>query len=180
MRFRHAELEGDSALIQVYTGEGKGKTTAALGLALRAAGAGLKVYICQFLKGKYCCEHISLKKIKNIKLERFGKRCFVRKKPTLEDIRLAKKALNSAKKAIKSGRCDLVILDELNTALSLKLIPCPEVLQLMKKLPAKTELVITGRGAPPEIIQAADLVSEIKEIKHYFKKGIAARKGIEF
>ncbi len=167
-------------MIQVYTGDGKGKTTAALGLALRAAGAGRKVYICQFLKGKYYCELASLKKFRNIKVEQFGTRCFIRKAPTEKDAALAKKALDSAGRIIKRGKCDILILDELNVALSLGLLELKDVLKFIKTAPREIELVITGRNAPPAIIKLADLVSEIKEVKHYFQKGVKARKGIEF
>ncbi|MCX5697839.1 MAG: cob(I)yrinic acid a,c-diamide adenosyltransferase [Candidatus Omnitrophica bacterium] len=167
-------------MIQVYTGDGKGKTTAALGLALRASGAGKKVYLCQFLKGKYYCELASLKKFKNIKVEQFGTRCFIRSAPTEKDVALAKKALASAHKIIKSKKCDILILDELNVALSLRLLELKDVLKLIKVVPREIELVITGRNAPPAIIELADLVSEIKEVKHYFQKGVKARKGIEF
>lgn len=167
-------------MIQVYTGEGKGKTTAALGLALRALGAGLKVYICQFLKGKYCCELLTLKKLKNIKLEQFGKNCFLRKAPTKEDIELAGAGLKATQEAIQKKYYDVVILDEINVALKLGLIRLKDIIRLIKNTPKETELILTGRGAHPEIIKLADLVSEIKEKKHYYKKGLKARKGIEF
>ena len=167
-------------MIQVYTGNGKGKTTAALGLALRAAGAGLKVYICQFLKGKKYCELIALKKFKNIKIEQFGTDCFIRKSPTEKDIELAKMALRQISKVIKEKEYGVVILDEINVALSLNLLKLKDVIRLLRKAPAKTELILTGRNAPAQIIKLADLVSEIKEVKHYFKKGVNARKGIEY
>ena len=167
-------------MIQVYTGNGKGKTTAALGLALRAAGAGLRVYICQFLKGKYYCELCSLKKLKNISVEQYGTTCFIRRTPQKKDIALAQAGLAAAKKAIKSNRYSLVILDEINIALKLKLISLEDVLSLIKNTPKKTELVFTGRNAHPKIIKLADLVSEVKELKHYYNKGIKARRGIEF
>jgi cob(I)alamin adenosyltransferase len=167
-------------LIQVYTGNGKGKTTAALGLALRATGAGLKVYICQFLKGKSYCELSALKKFKNIKIDQFGKNCFIRKNPSKNDFKLAKAALEAAQKAIEAKYFDLIILDEINVALKLNLLELEEVLNLINNTPPKTELVLTGRHAHPAIIKIADLVSEVKEIKHYFQKGKKARKGIEF
>lgn len=167
-------------MIQVYTGNGKGKTTAALGLALRASGAGLKVYLCQFLKGKDYCELRSLRKFKNIKVEQFGTKCFIRHLPSQEDIKLARAGLRAAKKAIRDKSYSLVILDEINNALKFKLIDLEDLLGLIKITPAQIELVLTGRNAHPQIIKAADLVSEIKEKKHYFKKGIRARRGIEF
>jgi len=167
-------------LIQVYTGNGKGKTTAALGLALRTVGAGHKVYICQFCKGKHYCEHGSLKKIKNIKVEQYGSTCFIRRAPSENDIKLAQAGLEAARKAIHSKHYSLVVLDEINVALKLKLINLNDVLSLIKETPKAVELVLTGRSAHPEILKIADLVSEIRERKHYYKKGIRARKGIEF
>jgi cob(I)alamin adenosyltransferase len=167
-------------MIQVYTGCGKGKTTAALGAALRASGAGLKVYICQFLKGKYYCELAALKKIKSIKVEQFGTKCFVGRKPSTKDIELAKLGLKSALKAIKSNCYDLVILDEVNIAIKLGLLGLEDVLNVIEKAPKRTELILTGRYAHPKIIKISDLASEIKEIKHYYNKGVKARKGIEF
>ena len=167
-------------MIQVYTGNGKGKTTAALGLALRAAGAGLKVYICQFLKGKEYCELIALKKFKNIKIEQFGTNCFIRKSPAKKDIELARRALKAISKVIKEKKYGVVILDEINVALSLNLLKLKDVINLVRKAPAKMELILTGRNAPAKILKLADLVSEIKEVKHYFKKGVNARKGIEY
>jgi cob(I)alamin adenosyltransferase len=167
-------------MIQVYTGEGKGKTTAALGLALRAAGAGLKVYIGQFAKGKFYSELNVLKKIKNIKVEQFGRRSFIKKQPDNKDIELAKNGLERIKKIIAKSVYDTVILDEINIALHLKLLKLKDVVDLVKKTPPKTELVLTGRYAHPQILKIADLVSEIKERKHYFKKGVAARRGIEY
>lgn len=167
-------------MIQVYTGCGKGKTTAALGLALRAAGAGLKVYICQFLKGTYPCEAVSLKKIKNIKLKRFGSRRFINKAPTPKEITLANKALMAIKKIIKDKDYDVIVLDELNVALNLNLVSLKDVLDIIKTIPNNKEIIITGRNAPSEIIKCADLVSNIEEVKHYYKKGITARRGIEY
>lgn len=167
-------------MIQVYTGNGKGKTTAALGLALRAAGAGKKVYICQFLKGKYCCELQSLKKLKNIKVDQYGTTCFIRRITKEKDYKLARLGLEAAKKAIHAEYYSLIVLDEINVALKLKLIKLKDVLTLIKDTPKETELVLTGRFAHPKILKIADLVSEIKEKKHYFKNGVKARRGIEF
>jgi len=167
-------------LIQVYTGRGKGKTTASLGLALRASGAGLRIYICQFLKGKYYCEIAALKKLKNIKVEQFGAKCFICKVPTKKDIELAKHGLRAAGKAIRSKCYDMVILDEINVALKLGLLKLEDVISLIKSASQKTELILTGRNAHPKILKIADLVSEIKDKKHYYKKGVKARRGIEF
>lgn len=167
-------------MIQVYTGCGKGKTTAALGAALRASGAGLKVYICQFLKGKYYCELAALKKLKNIKVDQFGTSCFVGRKPSKKDIDLARAGLKAASKAILKKSYDLIILDEINVAVKLGLLKLGDVIEIIDKLPGRTELILTGRYAHPKIMKIADLVSEIKEVKHYYNKGVKARKGIEF
>lgn len=167
-------------MIQVYTGNGKGKTTAALGLALRASGAGLKVYIGQFVKSGCYNEIKALKKIKNIKVEQFGLGCFIKRLPSSKDLLSAEKGLRRAKGLIAEKIYDLVVLDEINVALKLKLIKLEEVLVLIKETPKKTELILTGRQAHPEIIKAADLVSEITDKKHYYKRGLKARRGIEF
>ena len=167
-------------MIQVYTGNGKGKTTAALGLALRACGAGLKVYIAQFIKGRNYSELKALRKFRaNLTIEQFGRGCFI-KTPGPVDRELAQNGLKKISQIISEKKFDLVILDEINVALDLKLFAVQDVLKLIEKSPQETELVLTGRNAPPEIIDRADLVSEIQEIKHYFKKGVKARRGIEF
>jgi cob(I)alamin adenosyltransferase len=166
-------------MIQVYTGNGKGKTTAALGLAIRAAGAGKKVFIGQFIKGKLYSELITLKKIKNIKVEQFGRGCFIKSGPKEKDIEAAQNGLEKIKKFVK-GKFDVVIFDEINVAIKLGLLESNEVLKLIRKTPKKIELILTGRNASSKILKAADLVSEVKEIKHYYKKGLKARRGIEF
>lgn len=166
-------------MIQVYTGDGKGKTTSALGLALRAAGAGFHIYIAQFAKAKYCSELKSLKKFKNIKVEQFGACRFIRT-VTAEDKERAMKGLLAVKKAILQGKFNMVILDEINVVLSLGILDVGDVLKLLKAAPKQEEIVLTGRCASPEIVEIADLVSEIKQIKHYYSKGIKSRKGIEW
>nr|MDO8045961.1 cob(I)yrinic acid a,c-diamide adenosyltransferase [Candidatus Baldrarchaeota archaeon] len=169
-------------LVQVYTGNGKGKTSAAFGLALRAIGRGLKVYIIQFIKGGFDYgELYIIDKLPNLKLKAFGQGKFVTQfPPSKKDVKIAKEALELAKKIVKSGEYDIVILDEVNVAISLRLIKTEEVINLIKEKPEHVELVLTGRYAPKEIIDIADLVTEMKEIKHPFQKGIPPRKGIEF
>ncbi|MEE9499803.1 MAG: cob(I)yrinic acid a,c-diamide adenosyltransferase, partial [Candidatus Omnitrophota bacterium] len=156
-------------LVQIYTGDGKGKTTAALGLALRAAGAGCKVYIGQFIKDKAYSEIKALKRIKNIKIEQYGRGCFIRKKPKKIDTEYAEKGLSKAQKNIVSGKYDLVILDEANVALGLGLIQVKDVFNLIKHKPATLELVLTGRYCPKALLRYAALVTEMKEIKHPYK-----------
>jgi len=172
----------EKGLVQVYTGDGKGKTSAAFGLALRAIGRGLKVYIIQFIKGGFDYgELYVVDKLPNLTLKAFGRGKFVmRQPPSEEDVRLAEEAFHLAEKTIKSGKYDLVILDEINVALNLKLISLEKVLELIKNKPKHVELVLTGRYAPQEIIEVADLVTEMREVKHPFKKGCQAREGIEF
>lgn len=169
-------------MIQVYTGNGKGKTTAALGLGLRAVGAGQKVCLVQFLKDGQSSEINCLRKyLPNFKAQSFGQSSFVIKnKINKEDTTLAKQGFNFAQKAIQSKKYDLIILDEINMAVSLGLITVKDLVSLIKAVPQKTELVLTGRHAPKEIIQLADLVTEFKEIKHYFTGGRQARKGVEY
>lgn len=170
-------------MIQVYTGTGKGKTTAALGLALRAVGAGKKVCIIQFLKPAKpeTSEAKAIKKyLSQIKLQSFGQPVFLtREQQTKKDIDLAKEAWQAAKKAL-AGRCEVIILDEINVALYFGLLAVKEVVAEIKSFSDKKEIILTGRNAPKEIIKIADLVTQMKEIKHYFKQGVAARKGIEF
>ncbi|NQU95019.1 MAG: cob(I)yrinic acid a,c-diamide adenosyltransferase [Candidatus Omnitrophica bacterium] len=165
-------------LVEIYTGNGKGKTTAALGLALRASGAGLKVYIVQFIKGKPYSEIKSLKKIKNIKIEQCGRGCFI-KKPCNKDFECAQNGLISAEKNIMSKKYDLVILDEINVALKLGLVKTVDIINIIKNRPRSVELVLTGRYCPRSLFKYADLLTEMKEIKHPYQKGIKARLGVE-
>jgi cob(I)alamin adenosyltransferase len=171
-------------IVEVYTGNGKGKTTAALGLALRALGHGMKVYIIQFMKGSSAYGELkSLEKFKpNVAVKQFGRKEFVDKKhPTRLDFKLAREALEKAKKVVASGKWDLVILDEINVALNFKLIGCGEVLDIIRSKPSHVELVLTGRYAPKEILDIADLVSEVKEIKHPYRSSrMPPRVGIEY
>jgi len=172
----------ERGLVQIYTGDGKGKTSAAFGLALRAIGRGLKVYVIQFIKGGFDYgELYVVDKLPNLKLKAFGRGSFITEKPPgKRDFQLAEEALTLAEGIIKGGEYDIVILDEINVALSLKLVKIERVLEQIKNKPRHVELVLTGRRAPDEIIEAADLVTEMREIKHPFKKGCQARKGIEY
>lgn len=168
--------------IQVYTGNGKGKTTAALGLALRAAGHGLKTYIGQFLKGMTYGELESAKKLAPfITLEQFGRRGFIHvtENPDDEDISRAKKGLQKCLQAMLSGRYRIIILDEVNVALHFQLITEEDIHAFLDQKPAEMEIVLTGRYAPASLLKRADLVTEMKEKKHYFRKGVKARNGIE-
>lgn len=166
--------------VQVYTGSGKGKTTAALGLALRAAGAGLKVYIAQFVKGMKYSELDALAKLSHsITVKQYGRSCFIRRNPEKEDIQAAREGLKEVKEVMCSGKYQMIILDEANIATYFNLFSVEELLDLIRSKPEEVELVITGRMADPRIIEEADLVTEMKEIKHYYQKGVQARDGIE-
>ncbi len=166
--------------IQIYTGNSKGKTTAALGLALRAAGAGHKVFIAQFIKKGMTSEHKALARFKDlIEIKQFGSG-FIRTEQQLPlATKVAMKGLQAVAKILQSGDYDLVILDEINVAIFKKLIPLQEVFNLIDSKPEHVELVLTGRYADERLIERADLVTEMKEIKHYFSSGVKARKGIE-
>lgn len=166
--------------VQVYTGDGKGKTTAAIGLAVRAAGAGLKVFIAQFVKGMAYAEHDSLKKLSdNITIRQYGRDCFIINEPEQEDIDMARAGLHEVEDKIQSGEYDMVILDEANIATYYNLFTVDDLLHLIDNKPEQVELIITGRKAEARLLERADLVTEMKEVKHYYNSGVAARDGIE-
>lgn len=189
-------------LVQVYTGTGKGKTTAALGLAVRAAGHGFRVHMIQFMKGRgYTGELISARKLlPNFTISQFGRKCpsrsdiqkgyqkcnkcgdcFVKDRELNEmDVELANQAWQLAWEDINQKKCDILILDEIGNVLRYGLITTDKVLELIKGKPKDMELVLTGRGVPQEIYEVADLVTEMKEIKHPLKKGISSRRGVEY
>ena len=172
----------NKGIVLVYTGNGKGKTTAAMGQALRALGHGFKVLVIQFMKGKKYGEVLCAEKLlPNLKIIPCGLDSFVMKdNPAPVDIELARQGLKLAQEALASKEYQMVILDEINVALDFKLIPLEEVLDLIRNKPDAIDLVLTGRYAPQEIIDLADTVSEVKEIKHHYSKGIKERAGIEF
>jgi len=165
---------------QIYTGDGKGKTTAALGLALRAAGAGLKVYIAQFIKSGDYSEIKALSRLADrITVKQFGLGRFIKAKPSPEDRAAAQKGLEAIRSALNSGHYQVVIMEEGNVAAMCGLFPVDEILAIMTQKPGDVELVITGRGADARVIDKADLVTEMKAVKHYYEDGVAARVGIE-
>lgn len=175
-------MKGNRGLIQVYTGDGKGKTTAAIGLAVRALGWGKKVAFIQFIKGyKEIGERRFFKKQKGIVIRQFHRdvQCAIGR-PTKAHKISAQKAWNFTQAIIKKGDCDLLILDEINNAIYHKLIDVKEVIKTLKNKPKHLEIVLTGRHGHPRIIALADLVAEMKKIKHPFDKGLRARKGIEY
>jgi cob(I)alamin adenosyltransferase len=166
--------------VHVYTGDGKGKTTAALGLAIRAAGAGLKVYIAQFIKMGDYSEIKALKRYSDsITIEQYGLGRFLDKTPSQEDVAIARKGLEMVKNVMTSGKVNLVIMEEANVAANFGLFSVQEIVQLIVNKPKEIELVLTGRSASSQVIEAADLVTEMKMVKHYYEKGVQARVGIE-
>jgi len=172
----------EKGLVQVYTGDGKGKTTAALGLALRAVGRGLKVVIIQFLKADGSTgELISARRLwPELEIKSMGKTGFIGPDgPTAQDVSLARAALDEARNIIRKGACDVLVLDEINVALSLGLVSEAAVLELMTNKPPFLELILTGRGAPHSILEKAHLVTTMSSTRHYFDQGQSARHGIE-
>ena len=164
----------------IYTGDGKGKTTAALGLALRAAGAGLKVFIAQFIKSGDYSEIRALSRYKDqITVEQFGRGRFIKGQPTPDDVAAAQQGAQAVRKALASGDVAVVILDEGNVAVACGLLSTDDILAIIEQKPGPVELVITGRGADPRVIARADLVTEMTAVKHYYEAGVTARVGIE-
>ena len=170
-------------LVHIYTGDGKGKTTAALGLSLRALGRGFKVCFIQFLKGRMKLDDgalLALRRVRNFECARYGTGIFVIGKPSRRDFQEASKAFEHAKEAIMKGRYDVVVLDEITHAVNLGLIDIDEVIELIRNRPPNVEIVLTGRAADQKLIDAADLVTEMREVKHPFSYGVRAREGVEF
>lgn len=169
-------------LVQVYSGNGKGKTSAAFGAALRAVGRGMKVHIIQFIKGGFDYgELYSVKNLPNLKLTAFGRGRFITEpQPPKEDLQIAREGFEFAKKIVNNGECDMVVLDEINVVMHLRMISIEDVVKLIKNKPNHVELILTGRNAPAQVIEVADLVTEMKEIKHPYAQGNPPRKGIEY
>lgn len=175
-------MASEQGLLMVYTGNGKGKTTAALGLALRAVGHGKKVLMVQLMKGGDSYgECAAARSLPDFEIVQKGLPSFVdRDDPGEEDLRLAAEALALARQALTSPEYDMVILDELNVALDFNLVSLDDILDLLAARRPDLDVVLTGRRAHPAIVKAADMVSEVLEIKHHYQKGVDARRGIEF
>ncbi len=173
----HSGMKG---YVHLYTGNGKGKTTAALGLALRSAGAGKTVYIAQFVKGMHYSELEALRLLPSVNLKQYGRDCFIVRDPAPEDRMAARKGFEEAAAIVRLNLADVVILDEISIALHYRLLETEEVVSLIREKPESMEMVLTGRYAPPALYEMADLITEMKEIKHYFNRGVEARKGIEY
>jgi cob(I)alamin adenosyltransferase len=172
----------EQGLVQIFTGDGKGKTSAALGSLVRAVGHGLRVYIIFFMKGDYPYgERQILSQLPNVTVASFGQEEFVDPANIkLEQIAQAGQALKAAREAMLSSNYDLLILDEVNVAAAFKLVSVDDVIQLIKDKPRKVDLILTGRKADPRLVQAADLVTEMVKIKHPYDNGVASRKGFEY
>ena len=169
-----------NGLVQVYTGDGKGKTTAALGLAVRAFGVGLRVCVAQFVKKGESGEVLAFhERIPEIMVKQYGAGDFVTPPPRPEDIACAREGLKDIGNIIRSGEYDLIVLDEANVAVHLGLFTVEELLDVIDTKPPPVEVVITGRNAHPRVIERADLVTEMRAVKHYYRDGVEARPGIE-
>lgn len=172
----------EKGLLMVYSGQGKGKTTAALGMALRAVGHGMKVLMIQFMKGDPDYGELQAARLlPGLEIVQKGRPAFVKPgEPGAEDLRLAREGLDLGEQALSGGDWDLVILDELNVAIDYGLLTLAEVIRVLDARSEAVNVVITGRGAHPELVKRADMASEVLEIKHHFHAGVEARKGIEF
>jgi cob(I)alamin adenosyltransferase len=173
--------ETRQGVLMVITGPGKGKTTSAFGQALRAHGHGFKIAIVQFMKGRIYGELDTLKQLPNVEIWQFGRVAFVDKKnPDPKDRELARQGLDKAWEIVRQAKHDLLILDEINVVADFGLVPTEEVLELARSRPRWMDLIATGRNAPAALTELADTVSEVKEIKHHYKKGIESRAGMEY
>lgn len=165
--------------LHVYTGNGKGKTTAAFGVALRSLLCGRKVYVGQFIKDMKYSEAALVSYFSNITIEQLGQGCFINRVPSIEDKTLANCGLKRVEKILNEGTYDLVILDELTIALHFNLLDLADILRILEHRKENVEVIITGRYAPKALIDIADLVTEMMEVKHYYEKGVLSRKGID-
>ena len=173
-------MQKEARYVHVYTGDGKGKTTAALGLTLRAVGAGWRVLFAQFLKHGEFSEIKALKKFGDqVTIRQYGSGRFTKGRPSEKEMEMARAGLSEIMQVMEEGRYDLIVLDEINVAVHFGLIPLKGVIHFLEKRPKDVELVLTGKWAPKEIMERADLVTEARMIKHYFSKGVRAREGIE-
>ena len=173
-------MENNKGYIHLYTGNGKGKTTAALGLAIRATGAGKRVFIAQFVKGMHYAELDALNRFTEIELKQYGLDCFIKNKPTEKDIEAALNGLKEVTAVILENQYDIVVMDEVCIALHYHLFELEDIMKILRQKPEVMEIVLTGRYAPAKLYKVADLVTEMIEIKHYYNNGVQARKGIEY
>lgn len=173
-------VEGNG-IVMLFTGNGKGKTTAAVGAAVRAAGHGMRVFMIQFMKGRFYGELSAAEHLPNFTIEQYGRDEFVDpRNPDPIDVELAGKGWERAEQLVRSGEPRLIVLDEINVAVSFGLVPLERVVDLVRTRPAGIDMILTGRYAPAELIELSDTVTEMKEVRHHFNSGIAMRKGIEY
>lgn len=168
-------------MLQVYTGTGKGKTTAALGVALRGSGYGLKTIMFSFLKDDPAYGEVKASKdMSLLEIRQVGRDAFVNfASPDIVDLQLCRKGWEEVQNSIRAKEADIYILDELNIVLATKMLPLAPIVDFLKLYQHQIEIILTGRGAPEEIIQIADLVTDMQEVKHYFHKGVSSRDGID-
>lgn len=169
----------DKGYIQIYTGNGKGKTTCALGLSLRAICNGYSVFFGQFLKGQDYSELKAVELLQNFTIRQYGTANFVFNNPSEKDIQMAKEGLSDIKREMLTNNYDIIVMDEVNIAIHKNLITVDDVIDILKLRPENTEMILTGRYAHEKLIEIADLVTEMKEIKHYYTQGVMSRAGIE-
>ncbi|PXF55222.1 MAG: cob(I)yrinic acid a,c-diamide adenosyltransferase [Deltaproteobacteria bacterium] len=173
-------MQKEARYVHVYTGDGKGKTTAALGLVLRAVGAGWRVLFAQFLKHGEFSEIKALKKLGDqVTIRQYGSGRFIRGEPSEKEMEMARAGLSEIMQVMEEGKYDLIVLDEINVAVHFGVISLEGVISLLEKRHQDVELILTGKWATKEIMERADLVTEARMIKHYFSKGVRAREGIE-
>lgn len=173
--------EKKPGLVMVFTGDGKGKTTAAVGQALRALGHGFRVYMIHFMKGRDYGEFMAAEKLPGLTIDRAGRDCFVKRDdPDPVDLELAREGFERAREAVTGGEYDLVVLDEINVAVDYGLLEEAALLELLDLKPEGVTLILTGRGASPELVKRADMVSEILAIKHHYNEGADCCPGIEY
>ena len=169
----------DKGYIQIYTGNGKGKTTCALGLSLRAICNGYSVFFGQFLKGQDYSELKAVESLQNFTIRQYGTANFVFNNPSEKDIQMEKEGLSDIKREMLTNNYDIIVMDEVNIAIHKNLITVDDVIDILKLRPENTEMILTGRYAHEKLIEIADLVTEMKEIKHYYTQGVMSRAGIE-
>lgn len=174
-------MKEEKGYLQIYTGNGKGKTTASLGLMLRAVGAGKKVLLAQFAKGQIYSEIKAIERyLPQVTVRQYGLKCFIHGTPTAEDIAKARQGLQEVAEAMAARRYDVYILDEADIAVYYHLFSAEELLDALAQRAPEAEVVITGRYASDKLVEAADLVTEMREVKHYYHQGVMARVGIEY
>lgn len=172
-------MSSEKSYIQLYTGDGRGKTSAAIGLAVRAAALEKRVFIAQFVKGMRYSEVSLLENLPTVEIVQYGRDCFIEKEPTEEDSLAAERGWLETVERLTSGNYQLVVLDEITIALYYKLLSLEQVVEALLARHPSTEVIMTGRYAPPQLIKISHLVTEMREIKHYYQQGVLSREGFD-